>query len=414
MGLLAETFLAVRRRRSGPPARRAARARGRPPRPHRRRPARPEPGRGPGAARPARRPARGSWSTRRPSGCGALALARNIPLRVGRHPRGPRGALRPCAGGRRDHQPARQRGEVLGRRAIRSRSRATRSTAGSWCRSSTTASGSRRATSSGSSSASTGSTRRAAARPAGPASGSRSCATWRRLHGGEVTVTSTEGEGSTFRLVLPLAGRFGTCGHERGDTAAPEPADWLRRRRDGRNPHHPRRRRRGVLSRRAVGRARARGLPRRDGGRRAGGDRAVRRVPPRARAARRDAAAHVGCRRVPRAADTLAGADHHGHGEDGRDRRRRRARSRCRRLRHEAVPPARARRARARGAAPRAAARRRARRVRRDDRGRQRAGRRRAPRGARARRSSCRCRSRSSSCSSCSCSTRAGCSPATC
>jgi signal transduction histidine kinase len=46
-----------------------------------------------------------------------------------------------------------------------------------------------------------------------------------QLHGGEVTVTSTEGEGSTFRLVLPLAGHTAAPANAiGGDTAAPEPA----------------------------------------------------------------------------------------------------------------------------------------------------------------------------------------------
>ena len=77
-------------------------------------------------------------------------------------------------------------------------------------------------------------------------------------------------------------------------------------------------------------------------------------VAARARAARRDAAAHLGRRRVPRDPDAVAGADHHGHRAQRGDRRRRRARSRRRRLRHEAVPAARARRAGARRAAARA------------------------------------------------------------
>jgi two-component system, OmpR family, sensor histidine kinase SenX3 len=46
-----------------------------------------------------------------------------------------------------------------------------------------------------------------------------------QLHGGEVTVTSTEGQGSTFRLVLPLARHSGTPKDTyAGDTPAPEPA----------------------------------------------------------------------------------------------------------------------------------------------------------------------------------------------
>ena len=71
------------------------------------------------------------------------------------------------------------------------------------CRCSTAGSVSRRAISNASSSASTGSTRPAAGRPAAPDSGSRSCAT-SQAHGGEVMVESVEGEGSTFRISLPL------------------------------------------------------------------------------------------------------------------------------------------------------------------------------------------------------------------
>jgi len=47
-----------------------------------------------------------------------------------------------------------------------------------------------------------------------------------QLHGGEVTVTSTEGEGSTFRLVLPLAGASSAPADANGgDTAALGPAE---------------------------------------------------------------------------------------------------------------------------------------------------------------------------------------------
>jgi two-component system sensor histidine kinase SenX3 len=46
-----------------------------------------------------------------------------------------------------------------------------------------------------------------------------------QLHGGEVTITSTEGEGSTFRLMLPLAGPSSAPSEANGgDAAAPEPA----------------------------------------------------------------------------------------------------------------------------------------------------------------------------------------------
>jgi two-component system sensor histidine kinase SenX3 len=46
-----------------------------------------------------------------------------------------------------------------------------------------------------------------------------------QLHGGEVTVTSTEGEGSTFRLMLPLAGSSSAPSDANGGHAAvPEPA----------------------------------------------------------------------------------------------------------------------------------------------------------------------------------------------
>ncbi len=77
-----------------------------------------------------------------------------------------------------------------------------RRTAWSRSRSPTTAWASRRGTSSGSSSASTGSTGPAAARPAAPASGSSIVRHVAQAHGGDVTVESREGEGSTFRLRL--------------------------------------------------------------------------------------------------------------------------------------------------------------------------------------------------------------------
>ena len=53
----------------------------------------------------------------------ALALARSIPLRVADIPEDLVVLVRPGPGGGRDHQPARQRGEVLRRRASRSRCR---------------------------------------------------------------------------------------------------------------------------------------------------------------------------------------------------------------------------------------------------------------------------------------------------
>ena len=78
--------------------------------------------------------------------------------------------------------------------------RAASTATGSRSSCATTASASRRATSNASSSASTGSTARAAARPAAPGSGSSIVRHVAQAHGGEVTVESREGEGSTFTL----------------------------------------------------------------------------------------------------------------------------------------------------------------------------------------------------------------------
>ena len=166
-----------------------------------------------------------------------------------------------------------------------------------------------------------------------------------QAHGGDVTVESTRGRRLDLPLRLPLARR---CRVDADDGQRSDGGVLM-----ADAAHDPRRRRRAVVPRRA---RRSRSSARASSSRLAADGiealERVRRRPPVARAARRDAAADVGHRRVPRAAVAVAGPDHHGHGAQRRDRRRRRARGRCRRLRHEAVPAARARRAGARRAAP--------------------------------------------------------------
>ena len=132
--------------------------------------------------------------------------------RAGRHrhrggrARPPHGRVRrPAPGHLGPLQPARQRGEVLRRRVGgRGVGRHRRHRRGHRGRA-TTASASPRPTSSGSSSASTGSTRPAAARPAGPAWGWPSSATWPPTTTATCGSSSRLGEGSTFELVLPSA-----------------------------------------------------------------------------------------------------------------------------------------------------------------------------------------------------------------
>ena len=245
----------------------------------------------------------------------------------------------------------------------------------------TRASGSRAAISSGSSSASTGSTRPAAATPAAPGSGSPSCATSRRR-----TAATSRSSRSRAR-----GRRSGSCS---ATLDAP-----VRRRQSATTREPCARQTRGtrvmpdaplilVVDDEQSYRDALRVALEREGFRvevaadGAEGARAVRRDASRAGAARRDAAAGLGCRRVPRAAHALAGADHHGHRPQRRDRRRRRPRGRCRRLRHQAVPAAGAGGARARRAPPRPYRRRVGRRARRGARDRRGAPRRRSPRGA--------------------------------
>ena len=119
---------------------------------------------------------------------------------------------------------------------------------------------------------------------------------------------------------------------------------------------HPRRRRRTRHRRPDQAHARTRAGYRRDDGRqRRRGAQGRGRAAAAPHHPRPEPAGPVRIRRVPDpafAADDQAGADHHADGADDRGRSRVRARPRRRRLRHQAVQPARTRGARARGAAP--------------------------------------------------------------
>ena len=133
-----------------------------------------------------------------------------------------------------------------------------------------------------------------------------------RNHGGEVTVISREGEGSTFMLILPthLAAES-RC--RIGALTSPRP-----KRDDCNGERSPcvGRRRRTVVFRGAHDRSRTGGFPCHDRRRRRIGARTLRRVDARPRAARSDVAVRVGSRRLPRDTAQVAGADHHGDGED--------------------------------------------------------------------------------------------------
>ena len=235
-------------------------------------------------------------------------------------------------------EPARQRDQVLRARSSRSRSARASSTTASRSSCAITASGSRPAISSGSSSASTGSTGRAAATPAAPGSGSRSSATSPRRTAAKSPSSRARAKARRSRSTCRSRTARGSRPMLGGLVMADPPlilvVDDEQSYRDA-----------------LVVALATRGLPRRDRGRRPGGDRAFRRDPARARAARRDAAQDLRHRRVPRSAVAFAGPDHHGHRAELRDRRGGGARGRRRRLRDEAVPPARADRARARRAA---------------------------------------------------------------
>ena len=282
----------------------------------------------------------------------------------------------------------------------------------------------RSATSIGSSNASTASTALAADRPGGTGLGLSIVRHVASNHGGEVLVTSNEGEGSTFVLRLP-AGRDLTVRRPtrtpistRRSPTATITATMTQHDRVREPTSRVRGRGRGELRRGAADRACAgRGSGSRSpptGSRRSSASTIGQARP---RAARRDVAAGLGHRRVPPDPSAELGADHHGHRQVERDRHRRRARGRRRRLRHQAVPDPRAGRphpgaaARARRPRPPARSSARARSTLRvgdvaldPDEHRRDGSRRRGER----------CRSRSSRCCTCCSPTPVGCSPARC
>ena len=152
-------------------------------------------------------------------------------------------------------------------------------------------------------------------------------------HGGDVTVSSLEGQGSTFQIALPLVAATEGARHDETRVRLMAEAPLILVVDDEQSYRDALR----VALEREGFRVEAAA----DG---AEATRAIRRQPSPARAPRRDVAAHLGGGRVPRAAVPFAGADHHGDGAQRRDRRGRRARGGCGRLRDQAVPAPRARR----------------------------------------------------------------------
>ena len=292
----------------------------------------PAPGR-----RPARRAGRRVASTRSSTARSTRTSPTPTPgtSRWCRRREGPGAAGQQGAGRGRRGQPGRQRGGLLpggldgrGRRARRGRHhrRHHRDRPGDRHP--------RRPRSTGSSSGSTGSTRLGTAPPAAPGSGCRSSSTSRRRTAATSGCGPSRGRARRSRLTLPRKAHPTRHGGSRDPRAG------------GRGRGELQRRARPTCSARRASRWRSRPpAPEALSGVRPG-----RR---RHRAARPDAPGHPGHGGVPADPADLQRPGDHGQREGRRGRQGRRPRARGRRLRHQAVLPARAGRPDPRGAPPR-------------------------------------------------------------